>query len=205
MTFHLIPREPWFFEAFQRLTTELRRGAGLLVELLSEHSVRAELVDQISEVELACDAITREILSRLNATFVTPIDREDMHALATAIDNVMDAIDDASQRVPLHQIGHIRPGAAALASVIVEQTDRLVIAAQRLPAMKGVVEEAREIIRLEKEADRIHQRAVGELFDDERDAIEVIKWKDILDFIENAADRCDDAAGVLESIVIKGG
>jgi uncharacterized protein len=172
---------------------------------LDLHSARIELVDQISEAERVCGGVTHEMLARVNSTFVTPIDREDVHALTTALDNVMDAIDDASQRVPLYRIEHIRAGASELAEIILRQAEQLVIAAEHLSTITGVVDQVREITRLEKEADRAHQQAVGSLFDEERDALEVIKWKDIFDFLEDAADRSDDAANVLESIVIKQG
>ena len=205
MRWNLLPPEPWFFDAFKRMTVELNRGALLLVELFTKNPVDPSLVDRISDVENVCDRLIHEVVQRLRATFVTPVDREDIHQFATALDNIMDAIDDASQRVPLHHIEHIRGGASDLARIIVSQTEQLTLAAERLPTGKGVVECVREINRLEKEADSIHRDAVGLLFDDERDALELIKWTDIFDFLEDAADRSDDAAGVLEGIIIKQG
>ena len=205
MRFHYLPREPWFYDAIERLTREVRRGAQILVELLSTHPVRAALVDDIHDVEIACDRIALEINRRLSATFVTPLDREDIFGLTVALTKLMDAIHDASEFVPLHRIEHIRDGAAELARIILQQTEQLVLAAEHLPTLRGVTDQVREIGRLEKEADRVQQQAIGVLFDDEKDPIEVIKWKDVLDFLENAADRSDDVAGVLESIVIKQG
>jgi uncharacterized protein len=205
MRIQFLPREPWFFEALLRLTAEVRRGAQILVDLLSTHPVQAALVDDIRDIEIACDRIALEINRRLSATFVTPIDREDIFGLSVALVKVMDAIHDASEFVPLHRIEHIRDGAADLARIILQQTEQLLLAAGHLPTLSGVTDRVREIGRLEKEADRVQQEAIGLLFDEEKDPIEVIKWKDVFDFLENAADRCDDAAGVLESIVIKQG
>ena len=206
MRWRLLPREPYFFEAFVSMSRELQRGATILVELLAGASSRAELVARISEIEEACDTITHDVITKLNKTFVTPIDREDVHALASALDDVIDAIEDAAELVVLHRVGHIRPGADELARVVLAQTAQLVLAAENLPELTKFVPAAiREIKRLEEQADEQHHRLVGALFDEERDAIEVVKWKEIFDFIEEAADRAEEAAHVLESIYVKQG
>jgi len=204
MRWNLLPREPYFFEAFVSMTREVQRGAALLVDLFASNPPDLELVAKIHEVENACDTITHDILQRLNQTFVTPIDREDVYALAKVLDDVMDAIDDSSARVPMHRVVNARSGAPELAGVIFRQTAQLVLAVAHLPKMDEVVPTAiREIKRLEQQADRLHKQAVGDLFDGERDAIEVIKWKEILDFLEDAADRAEEAGHILESIYVK--
>lgn len=200
----LLPREPYFFEAFASMTRELQRGAKLLLEMVETHPPKLELVPEIHAVEHACDEITHEIITKLNVTFVTPIDREDIHALVTALDDVMDSIDDASNAMPLHRVTNARRGAAELAAVIVAQVGQLASAAGDMTAMgPGMVDAIREIKRLEQEADVLHKVAVAELFDDERDPIEIIKWEEIFDFLEEAADRAEEAAHVIESIYVK--
>lgn len=206
MRWNLLPRDPYFFEAFVSMTREVHRGAALLVDLFGTNPPNVELVPTIHAIEHSCDEITRDIILYLNKTFVTPIDREDVHALAKAMDDVIDAIDDASERVPLHRLTNVRPGAAELARVVAAQTAQLVLASEHLPRMtEFVVTAIHEIKRLEKEADRLHKKAVGDLFDNERDAIEAIKWKEIFDFLEDAADRAEGAAHVIEGIYVKHG
>ncbi len=204
MRWNLLPREPYFFEAFVTMTREVQHGAELLVELFAMHPPEVKLVARIHEVENACDTITHDIIQRLNQTLVIPIDREDVYVLAKALDDVMDAIDDGSARVPMHRIANARPGAPELAAVILAQTAQLVLAAAHLPKMDESVPNAiREVKRLEEQADRLHKKPVGELFDSEHDPIEVIKWKEILDFLEDASDRAEEAAHILESIYVK--
>ncbi len=141
----------------------------------------------------------------LNKTFVTPIDREDIHSLARTLDDVMDAIDNAAALIPLYHIDRVRSGARELARIISDSTDQVRHAVEALEKRTGVLERAVEINRLENEADRVHQKAVGQLFDEERDPIIVMKWKEILDLLENATDRCEDVANLLENVVVKHG
>jgi len=196
-----LPPEPYFFAAFVSMTGELRRGVALLLEMLDSRPPRVELQPRIHEVENACDTIAHEIIQRLNRTFVTPIDREDVLALATALDDVMDAIDDASAIVPLHRVAHVRDGAADLVRIVAAQIEQLATAAVRLPKFRGdLMTAVREIKRLEEQADGLHKKLVGELFDQEGDAIEVMKWKEIFDFLEAASDRAEQAAHVIESV-----
>lgn len=206
MGWNFLPREPYFFEAFVAMTRELQRGAQLQLELLGTRPPNITLVAAIHDVEHTCDQITHDIIHRLNKTFVTPIDRDDVYALAKALDDVIDAMDDAAELVPLHRVTIVRAGALDLARVIAAQTEELVVATEHLPKMTRELPAAiRAIKRLEEEADTLHKHAVGTLFDEERDAIEVLKWKEILDFLEEAANRMEEAAHVLESIYVKQG
>src|SRR5918912_2770868 len=161
--------------------------------------------DEIKEVEHKCDFLTHEIIQRLNRTFVTPLDREDIHALARSLDDVMDAIDASAALVRLYRLDRVRYGARELAQVISASTHQVRLALDALEQHKGLITHAVEINRLENEADRIHQQAVMQLFDGERDPILVMKWKEALDFLEDATDRCEDVANVLEGVVVKHG
>ena len=162
--------------------------------------------DEIKEVEHKCDFLTHEIIQRLHRTFVTPLDREDIHALARSLDDVMDAIDASAAIVRLYQIDRSGPARASWRSHRRRPpASRSSIAMKALERRHGVAEPAVEINRLENEADRAHQNAVRRLFDEEQDPIAIIKWKEILDFLEAATDRCEDVANVLEGVVVKHG
>jgi len=203
--FRLIPREEKFYDDFKMMADQLRHGARLLEQMLATDPPIADKAHEIKEVEHQCDFLTHEIIQRLNKTFVTPIDREDIHELARTLDDVMDAIDSAAALIPLYRIDKIRSGARELTRVIVQQTDELRAAVEALEARKGVLERAIEINRLENEADRIHKAAVGQLLDEEKDPITVMKWKEILDVLEEATDACEDVANLLENVVVKHG
>lgn len=203
--FSLIPREEKFYDDFKLMADQLRNGARLLEQLLSTDPPRADKAFEIKEVEHQCDFLTHEIIQRLNKTFVTPLDREDIHSLAKALDDVMDEIDNAAHLIPLYRIEKIRGGTRELVRIIIEQTDQIRAGMEAIEVKKGVLERTIEINRLENEADRIHKTAVGALFDEETDPIAVIKWKEILDVLERATDRCEDVANLLENVVVKHG
>jgi uncharacterized protein Yka (UPF0111/DUF47 family) len=203
--FRLIPREERFFEDFVGMAEELRGGARLLKQMLAVDPPDAAKADAIKDVEHICDGRTRAIIDRLNRTFVTPLDREDIHALAISLDDVMDAIDAAAAVTRLYKIKQVRPGARRLTEIICDSTDRLAEALAVLEEGDHVRELAARVDQLEREADRVHQDAIVSLFDEERDPIVVIKWKEILDFLEAATDRCEDVANLLEGVVVKHG
>ncbi|MGE3520872.1 MAG: DUF47 domain-containing protein [Vicinamibacterales bacterium] len=205
MAFRLIPREEKFYDDFQALANELQRGAALLEEMLAPPTPIWHKAEEIKEVEHKCDFLTHEIIQRLNRTFVTPIDREDIHELARSLDDVMDAIDASATLIRLYKLETIRFGARELAVTITACTKEVRLALEAMERKKGVITHAVEINRLENEADRIHQEAVSRLFDDERDPLVVMKWKETLDFLEHATDRCEDVANVLEGVVVKHG
>jgi uncharacterized protein len=205
VAFRLIPREEKFYADFQALAVELQRGAKLLEQMLAPEKPLWDKADEIKEVEHKCDFLTHEIIQRLNRTFVTPLDREDIHALARSLDDVMDAIDASAALVRLYRLDSVRFGARELAGIITVSTTQVGLALEALERHKGLITHAVEINRLENEADRIHQQAVSRLFDDERDPLLVMKWKETLDFLEDATDRCEDVANVLEGVMVKHG
>ena len=205
MAFRLIPREEKFYQDFQALGDELKNGARLLEAMLEpEHPIWSK-ADEINVVEHKCDSLTHAIIQRLNRTFVTPLDREDIHALARSLDDVMDSIDASATLIRMYRLDNVRFGARELAQIITASADEVRRALGALEQNKGLMAHAVEINRLENEADRIHQQAVSQLFDTERDPITVMKWKETLDFLENATDRCEDAANVLEGVMVKHG
>ena len=205
VAFRLIPREEKFFSDFQALADELQRGARLLEEMLAPGQPVWDKADEIKEVEHKCDFITHEIIQRLNRTFVTPLDREDIFSLARSLDDVMDAIDASAARIHLYRLEQVRFGARELAQIITASTKQIRPALESMEQHKTIISYAVEINRLENEADRTHQQAIRRLFDDERDPLLVIKWKEALDFLEEATDRCEDVANVLEGVAVKHG
>ena len=203
VAFRLIPKEERFYDDFTAMALQIRHGAELLDQMMAPDRPIWDKADEIKEVEHKCDFLTHEIIQRLNRTFVTPLDREDIHALARSLDDVMDAIDASASIVRLYHIESVRPGARELTRLVRDSAEQVVCAIKALEKRKGVAECAVEINRLENEADRAHQAAVQALFNEEKDAIVIMKWKEILDFLEQATDRCEDVANVLEGVVVK--
>jgi uncharacterized protein len=205
MAFRLLPREEKFYSDFGALADELKRGARLLEQMVAPERPVWDKADEIKEVEHKCDFLTHEIIQRLNRTFVTPLDREDIHALARSLDDVMDAIDASATLIRLYRLDTVRFGARELAHIITVSADEVRLALDAMEQHKGLITHAIEINRLENEADRIHQQAVSRLFDDEQNPLAVIKWKETLDFLEDATDRCEDVANVIEGVMVKHG
>ena len=205
MRFRLIPREEKFFADFITLADRIVSGATLLERMLASDPPAWDIALQIKQVESECDALTHSIIQRLNTTFVTPIDREDIHALAKSLDDVMDAIDAAAAVTRRYRMAQLRYGARELASLTWQSAMQVKVAVEALERKKDVHQLAVEVNRLENAADDIHDEALRRLFEEEKDAITVIKWKEVLDLLEEATDRCEDCANVLEGVVVKHG
>jgi predicted phosphate transport protein (TIGR00153 family) len=203
--FRLIPREEKFFADFTTLADRIVSGATLLERMLASDPPSWDTALQIKQIESECDSLTHNIIQRLNSTFVTPIDREDIHALAKSLDDVMDAIDAAAAVTRRYRMAQLRYGARELASLTWQSAMQVKVAVEALERRKEVHQLAVEVNRLENAADDIHDEALRRLFEEERDAITLIKWKEVLDLLEEATDRCEDCANVLESVVVKHG
>ncbi len=201
--FSLVPRDKHFFKEFISLAEEVRSGSRVLRQMIATDPPDMQKVEAIKEIEHTCDNVTRSIIDRLNRTFVTPLDREDIHALAGSLDDVMDAIDAAAAVIRLYRITKVRNGAKQLVEIVCASVDGVADALAVLERRAGVLEIAARVKELEHEADRVHQDAIVELFDQEKDPIAVIKWKEIFDFLEAATDRCEDVANLLEGVVVK--
>jgi predicted phosphate transport protein (TIGR00153 family) len=201
--FRFLPQQARFFDEFTAMAGRVQDGARLLRGMLGGAAPDHAKAEEIRLVEHDCDERTHAIIQRLNTTFVTPLDREDIHALARTLDDVMDAIDAAATLFPLYEIATMRKGAAELAAVIAQQADQLRLATEALEKRVGVQERIREIHTFEHEADLIHRDAVQRLFREERDPIAIIQWKEILDLLEAATDAAEAVADVLEGIFLK--
>lgn len=205
MAFRLIPKEERFYDDFEAMAVEISRGARLLQDMLAPDRPLMDKAEEIKEVEHKCDFLTHEIIKRLHRTFVTPLDREDIYELAKSLDDVMDMIDASASLIHTYQIAQVRPRARELARIIVDSCDQIVRGVRALDKRNGVAAASVEINRLENEADRLHQEAVRKLFEDQTDPIAIMKWKEILDILEEATDRCEDVANVLEGVIVKHG
>ena len=203
MAFRLIPREEKFYGDFLALADELKRGAYLLEEMLKPERPVWDKADEIKEVEHKCDNLTHEIIQRLNRTFVTPIDREDIFALARSLDDVMDAIDASASLIRLYRLDTVRFGARELARIISACTFEVHLALGGLEQNKGVAAHSIEINRLENEADRTHRRFLARLFGGEYKAMTVMKLKDVAEALEEAADGFEKVANTVETIAVK--
>ena len=203
MAFRLIPREEKFYQDFLAIADELKKGARLLEDMLAGDVPVWDKAEEIKEIEHKCDFLSHEVYQRLHRTFVTPLDREDIHALARSLDDVMDEIDAAAGYVRLYRVQPIRFGARELARIISDSTAAVRLAMVGIEPRVGVAEHVVEINRLENEADRMHLEAMKRLLDEEKDPISVFKWKEILDRLEDATDRCEDVGDVIEGVVLK--
>jgi predicted phosphate transport protein (TIGR00153 family) len=201
--FRLIPREESFYELFVQQAEILSQGARLLQEIVVDFDdVEAE-ADRLHDIEHEADEVTHEVMRRLNTTFVTPLDREDIHELASSLDDVMDHMDAAAELLVLHKIDKPLPEMQAQANLLVRACATSLEAMRTLPAFDRLESYGVEINRLENEGDRIYRRAIADLFGGGFDAMDVLKWKDIIDELEAAMDEIEDVANTLEGIALK--
>ncbi|MGH2356588.1 MAG: DUF47 domain-containing protein [Candidatus Limnocylindria bacterium] len=203
MRLRLIPREEKFFDLFADDASNVLAGARVLDEMFRSYDQRERLASQLRDAEHRGDVISHDIGQRLESTFVTPFDREDIHQLITRLDDILDFIDEVADTCILYKIDEPTPTAREQAAIIVKQCEELVRALEKLRTFRDIAPHWIEVHRLENEGDRIARQAVADLFTDGRDPIEVIKWKDVYATLEQAIDACEDAANVIERIVVK--
>ena len=201
--FRWIPREEKFFEMFEAAARNIHRGAELLVEMMEDYHDPEKQADAILQVEHQGDTITHDIIHKLNQTFITPIDREDIYSLASALDDVLDLIEAVSDRMLMYRVQEPTEVAKQLAVVIRKSTSEIVKGVTLLGKAGDVSPHCIEINRLENEADRLSRDAVAGLFHQEQDPITILKWKELYEHLEEATDRCEDVANVLEAITLK--
>jgi hypothetical protein len=199
----LIPREQKFFRMFTDVSENLIEGARLLHDMLKNPVDLQSRTKRLQEVEHRGDEMTHNIIRMLNQTFITPFDREDIHRLTSSLDDVLDFVNGAAVRMALYRITAPPPAAADLAALIVSQSEELSKGVSLLESNKKVLDHCTEVNRLENEADRISRRAIAELFDQEKDPIQLIKIKELYEVLETATDKAEDAANVLEAVVLK--
>ncbi len=201
--FSLLPKDEKYFERFNEMAQRIHEAALVLNQFFSEESPVAVVAEHVKRLEHECDQISHEILRRIDRTFITPLDREDIHRLAVRLDDVIDLIDGTVRRVSLFKVTKPTPPSKRMADVVARITAELVLGVGALSARKGVIEHCIAIKKLENEGDAAYHDAVASLFADQIPVIDVIKWKDIYENLERAVDACEAVAHILESAVWK--
>lgn len=201
----ILPREESFFQMFNELAENIDAGAKAMVELLENFTNVAVQVEIIKSLEHKGDSLTHAMMKRLDQTFITPIDREDIHELSSKIDDVLDLTDAAASRLVTYRVQSIRAGVGDLAKVLQQATAEIVAAVKVLEKRKYILDHCIEVHRLENEGDRLSRALIAQLFEEEKDPVQIIKWKEIIEVLETAIDKCEDVANVMESVVIKSG
>ena len=205
MAWRLVPKEETFFDLFEQLSDILVKASEELVQATARVENMTEGAKRLERLEHDGDQITHEVIARLNRTFITPFDREDIHRLGTALDDVLDLMEAATERFILYKVTSLRPEANQIAKVVRDQVAQV---RQMLPKLRHlrhehVLERCIEINRLENVADRILRDSIASLFDGTPDPITVIKWRGLYELLEAATDKCQDIANTVEAIVLK--
>jgi len=205
MGFRLIPREESFFDLFEKASNNLLEAGRLLVQTMEHFDGVVENAHRMERLEHEGDQIIHDIMARLNRTFITPLDREDIHRLASALDDVLDFIEATTERFVLYKVKTVTPFARELAQVIAKQVEEIhrVMPQLRHLRHQDVLQHCIEINRLENAGDRILRDAVAALFDSQGNPLEVMKWRELYELMETATDKCEDVAVVIEGIVLK--
>ncbi len=199
----LLPREVGFFGLFVKQAENINAGANALLKMLSHYTGVPEQVQIVKAFEHEGDEITHAIFTKLNQTFITPFDREDIHELCSQLDDVIDLIDAAASRFVLYRVHSVRPGTVDLVKVLEAATVELVAAVRAIETPEKALKHCIEINRYENESDRLCRTLIAQLFDEEKDSVQIIKWKEIYEVIETAVDKCEDVANVIEGVILK--
>jgi predicted phosphate transport protein (TIGR00153 family) len=206
VAFSFIPKDEGFFDILEEASENVVKGAKAFRELVSHWSLNSELIPQIREIEHEGDRMTHEVIDRLNRTFITPIDREDIHGLAKELDDVIDIIQATMDRMQLYRIETSSPVLLQMVEVLLRSTEVVDKAIKSLRDMKHTrrtLDFCIEVNRLENEADAIFKTALGELFSEKRDVLDIIRWKEVYEAAEFANDKCEDIANIIEGIIVK--
>ena len=199
----LIPRDGKFYDLFNDQAKNIYEAAQKLVILFRDFNDVEKRVAEIKVAEHKGDQITRSVMTKLNQTFITPFDREDIHALSSALDDVMDLVDAAASRLITYKVKFVTPGSSQLADVILRGAEILVKAIAELKRPQNILKYCEQLNQIEEESDRIKGECIAKLFEDSTLPIEVIKWKEIYEVLEAATDKCEDVSDVLATVALK--
>jgi uncharacterized protein Yka (UPF0111/DUF47 family) len=197
------PKQEKFYELLSELSSSILEGATLLNQMLVNHNHISEDASRIHILENKCDDFTHQIIHELNETFITPIDREDIHELTNSLDNIIDGIDAIATRVHLYKIQKPMAFGPQLSEILLTQVVLLAEAVKSLKDHDNIFDKLVQIRNLETEGDMVFRESISDLFENENDVRELIKKKEILENIERAVDRCQTATIVIEGILIK--
>lgn len=199
----LFPREENFFELFEKQATLLRDGCDQLHEMMVKFDHLEERAKRLKETEHEADLVTHQLYKRLNRTFVTPLEREDIHRLGSGLDDILDSTEAIASRILLFNIQATTEAATRLTGILVASAAQIEMAVSHLRGLKSLSSFTIEVNRLENEADSISRQAVADLFNGRHQVLDVLRWKEIYGRLESAADQCEDVANILEGIVMK--
>ena len=202
----LIPKDTNFYDLFERGVTKVHEGVQLLEDLVKNFINVPLKAKRIKDVEHEADLITHETVAKLNKTFVTPFDREDIHGLICSLDNILDHVEAAADKLSLYRINEIKPDATLLTDILlhaVQEVQKTVVRLRHLKGGDSILQHCIEINRLENEGDFVYRSAIAKLFEKGEDTLDVLKWKDVYESIENAIDSCEDVANVIEGVALK--
>ena len=204
MAFSLLPREDQYFALFSQMSEKLQEASSVLVELMNGPYENFDtLSKKIKNIEHECDEITHSITTKLNKSFITPFDREDIYTLSVALDDVCDYIDAAARAVVMYDIHETDEFSQQLAVIIHKLSVEIHGAVSHLKTAKGMEQNLLDIQRLENDADDVYFRAMAALFKNSGDAVHIIKWKEVYEILENGTDRCESVGNIIESIILK--
>lgn len=206
MIFSLKKREEVFYDLFDETIEKALEAALLLEELMNDYTDITRKIAHLKDIEHECDMHVHKIMKALNASFITPIDREDIYSIAKEMDNIVDTIEEAANKFELFHVTEVREAAKIMAKLIVACVRELKIVVNELRRMKRskiLREKIIEVNRIENEGDVVYRGAIKSLFETETNALEVIKWKQIYEFLEDSIDACEDVANILEGVVMK--
>jgi predicted phosphate transport protein (TIGR00153 family) len=198
-----LPREEGFFDLFAKQAANIHVGANALHKMLSHYTGVPEQVQIVKAIEHEGDEITHTLFTKLNQTFITPFDREDIYELCSRLDDVIDLIDAAASRFVLYRVDSVRSGTLDLVKVLVSATAEVELAVAALETPQKALKHCIEINRYENDSDRLCRTLIAQLFDEENDPVQIIKWKEIFEVIETAVDKCEDVANVIEGVILK--
>ncbi|MGH9475355.1 MAG: DUF47 domain-containing protein [Terriglobales bacterium] len=199
----ILPREEKFFSMFEQMGQMLIEGAELLNRALSDVAEAPLRAGEIKALEHKADNLTHQIITKLNQTFITPFDREDIHTLSSRLDDILDLMDATTMRITIYKIRVLLPGTQELGRILAAQVKEITAALALLQHPDGIMQHCIEINRLEDDADRIARASIGMLFESEANPITLIKQKELYEVLELATDKCEDVANVIETIVLK--
>lgn len=204
MAFSFLPKEDQYFALFSQMTAKIQEAAGYLVIMMSGPYDEMDAASKrIKSVEHECDEITHSITTKLNKSFITPFDREDIYTLSVALDDVCDYIDATARACVMYDIHEADQYVQQLAVITQKLADEIHAAVGMLKEAKGMSPHLLEIQRLENDADEVYFKAMAALFKNNSDAVTIIKLKELYEILENATDRCEGVGNIIESIVLK--
>ena len=202
----LFPKDTNFYDLFERGVTKVHEGVQLLEDLLKNFINVPLKAKRIKDVEHEADLVTHETVAKLNKTFVTPFDREDIHGLICSLDNILDHVEAAADKLSLYRINEIKPDATLLTDILlraVQEVQKTVVQLRHLKGGDSILQHCIEINRLENEGDFVYRSAIAKLFEKGDDTLDILKWKEVYESIENAIDSCEDVANVIEGVALK--